>query len=493
MAQTAGDEEAAQRANDQLAQKHAHYEREKKAHLATLRLKQGTQRLKLARKIDEALYAAVIPATSELADCMNDTAVTLDAPISHALELEVGGRVHLIKVTPSISITNVELSCANASESSLTVRWSFASGVLSICILPLFPTNPCDLSLYDPASPWELVATHSVARTRHQKATVGRLVVAKMVRLTPEERLRSSGMFSAVDATDPTHKVTNVELVFQHAELREDGTLQIIESEVAQRFKPGEAIDLPAIDAVYVASCLYEGGAPGFTDDVSRVVWCGGLNRASPQSILLNPRIHPTAIRTVRLTLGWRSKPFDLDLQCYLSTGRCVYFSYKYADGVDLNCDSTNGGPETCTFEVEADKKYSIAVLNVSDDAPLAGSGAFVRIVTSAGPQWECFAPASGHGSYWHALTIDGGLWDPEKAAKHEDSDLSSGQPPGLTVHNAICTSDELTCRVGQQARPVKLVKNKAIPLPCDASLLKLVDKWCVHRRTKSVKSCDLV
>ena len=155
---------------------------------------------------------------------------------------------------------------------------------------------------------------------------------------------------------------------------------------------------------------------PGFQSTAVRIIkYRDTANSQEVVRLLLTPTAS-TLREGVRAVLSWAHNPRDLDLHCYTSDGRHVFFSCRNQRDMNLDYDHTNGlGPETLTVSrLDPNVTYYFYVHHYSGSSTLYESQAALRIENMPGLQalnvptiavnypqynamvWRCFKVCNG-------------------------------------------------------------------------------------------------
>ncbi len=141
------------------------------------------------------------------------------------------------------------------------------------------------------------------------------------------------------------------------------------------------------------------------------------------------------AMRSLQITLIWDRAPADLDLHLFIEPGG-THISYLKAGDLDAEPfaklhqdDQSAPGQEVIEVTRCLERRYVVAVNAYSEDRPLAGSDARVRIdVEGSVHEWTC--PSAGVGRWWHVCEFDpvSGSFDALDAI-HGDQPRASRSP----------------------------------------------------------------
>ena len=145
------------------------------------------------------------------------------------------------------------------------------------------------------------------------------------------------------------------------------------------------------------------------------MVVLNGEQTSITQDFSISPKL---ATGEIRIVLEWGEAPHDLDshLTGISSQGTSVHLFYanRVVNGsngkiAELDIDDTSGyGPETTTL-YDIGGTYTYTVNNFSNDAPLSGSGATVKVYTTGQSQPRIYNVPSGVGENWNVFKIQNG------------------------------------------------------------------------------------
>jgi hypothetical protein len=119
------------------------------------------------------------------------------------------------------------------------------------------------------------------------------------------------------------------------------------------------------------------------------------------------------AMRSLQVTLSWDRAPADLDLHLFIEPGGTHIY---YERPGDLNAEpfaqlheDARSAPGEEVIEVTQclERRYVVAVHAYSEDRPLAGADARVRIDLDGTTSREWTCPSAGIGRWWHVCEFD--------------------------------------------------------------------------------------
>lgn len=131
------------------------------------------------------------------------------------------------------------------------------------------------------------------------------------------------------------------------------------------------------------------------------------------EQVTRNLTVLPVATtRSLNVTLNWGKAPSDLDLHLFIEPGGThVYYATPGDLDVEpfamLHGDAQRApGEEVIEIARCLERRYLVAVYSYSDDRPLAGSDARVKIeLEGTASEWTC--PSIGAGRWWHVCEFE--------------------------------------------------------------------------------------
>ncbi|KAL0221040.1 hypothetical protein RCL1_000894 [Eukaryota sp. TZLM3-RCL] len=140
------------------------------------------------------------------------------------------------------------------------------------------------------------------------------------------------------------------------------------------------------------------------------------IPKGTTADIVLSKKLSSNEFKFV---LTWGQTPLDLDIHMLTSSNCHVSFSNRKCSSGDLlatlDIDKRTGfGPETISTSNPGSGSHSVYVHNYSNEKPIAGCGAEVRIYNSEGILNVLKVPSSGNGRVWKIGSLTNGKFTVE-------------------------------------------------------------------------------